>query len=135
VRIEIEGLGRDARLRSRITTRLEKALERLPAATSALVTFTDVNGPKGGVDRRCGVTVSLPARPTVHVEHLATTPALAFDAAADALDRTLKRQRERAETRRRRPKKYFLAKRLLTPEPAAGAAPARRRRNPRSARP
>ena len=66
MRIDIEGLDGDSALRARIERRVGKALDRVkPAPTTALVTFTDVNGPKGGVDNRCAVTVRIPRRTRV----------------------------------------------------------------------
>jgi len=134
VNIEIEGLDGDRALRSRIQRRVGKALDRVrPAPTTALVNFTDVNGPKGGVDSRCAVTVRIPRRRPVHVESLATIPWLAFSEAVDTLERQLRKQQERATARRRRPKKYYVAKRLLEAEPAPAAARPRRRRPRRTA--
>ena len=131
MRIDIEGLDGDSALRARIERRVGKALGRVkPAPTTALVTFTDVNGPKGGVDNRCAVTVRIPRRRAVHVEGLATIPWLSFTEAVATLERQLRKQQERATERRRRPKKYYVAKRLLEPE-AMPAVPRRRRRRPR----
>jgi hypothetical protein len=62
----------------------------------------------------------------VRIEHSATTARLAFDGAHATLVRQLERYRERQRESRRRPKKYFVARRLLVGE-APAAAPARRR--------
>lgn len=122
MKIDVEGSLKDPRLRSRIVSRVQKALSRLPAEpATAHVSFIDVNGPKGGVGSRCALTVSLPARRTVRVEDNATTPWLAFSGAVDALEERLRRQSEREATRRRRPKKYYVAKQLLAPEPGSPA--------------
>jgi hypothetical protein len=48
------------------------------------------------------------------VEHTAQTGRLAFDGAFAVLERQLERYRERDRDERRHPKKYFVAKRLLT---------------------
>jgi ribosome hibernation promoting factor len=134
VQIEVEGAPRDTRLRGRVARGLEKALGTMAVkATRALVTFTDVNGPKGGVDIRCAITVWLARRPAVHVEELATDGRIALAATLEVLERRLRRQGERLLERRRRPKKYYLAKRLLEPEADASSitAPTRRRRRAR----
>lgn len=129
-KLEIEGVVADPVLRTRIQRRMRRALSRLPAAsTTATVAFTDVNGPKGGVDTRCALTVWLPRRSTVRVEELATTQWLAFTGAVEALEGRLRRQSEREVATRRRPKKYFVAKRLLAGE---SPAPDRRRQRPRA---
>lgn len=94
---------------------------------AAQATFFDENGPKGGPAIRCALTVRLPYRPTVRVENVAETARLAFDGALAVLERQLERYRERDRDNRRRPKKYFVAKRLLM----AGVAPERRPRRRR----
>jgi ribosome-associated translation inhibitor RaiA len=115
--IGIRGVKGDRALRTKIRTRLEKALERLGVAPiNALVTFVDDNGPKGGPAQRCALTVRLPYRPAIRVEQSATTSRLAFDAAFAALTPRLERYRERQREARRYPKKYYAAKRLLAGE-------------------
>jgi ribosome-associated translation inhibitor RaiA len=131
VKIDIEGLDGEGALRSRIERRMGKVLDRVqPGPTSATVNFTDVNGPKGGVDSRCAVTVRIPRRRPVHVEALATIPWLAFSEALATLDRQLRKLQERVTARQRRPKKYYVAKRLLESE-AGSTVTRRRRRRPR----
>ena len=78
------------------------------------VAFVDDNGPKGGVAARCRMSVSLPRRLALCVEHTATTPRLAFDGVLETLERQLDRVRGRRRDGARRPKKYFAAGRLLT---------------------
>jgi ribosome-associated translation inhibitor RaiA len=118
--IEISGL-RDNALRTRISDRLGAALEPVQVKPlAALVAFFDDNGPKGGRAVRCALTVRVPYRPTVRVEHTAETARLAFDASFKSLERQLERYRERDRESRRHPKKYFAAKQLLeseTPSP------------------
>jgi ribosome-associated translation inhibitor RaiA len=114
--IEISGRAIGRPLRTRITALLGDVLEGVPSPAVAQVTFFDENGPKGGLGIRCAFTVSLPRRPTIRVEHMAETPRLAFDGGFAALERRLKSVAERRRDLRRRPKKYFTAKRLLAPE-------------------
>jgi ribosome-associated translation inhibitor RaiA len=114
--IEISGLAIRGPLRTRITTLVEDLLKGVPSPAVAQVTFFDENGPKGGLGIRCAFTVSLPRRPRIRVEHVAETPRLAFDGGITALERRLKAITERRRDLRRRPKKYFTAKRLLAPE-------------------
>ena len=115
--IEITGLAGEPRLRAHIVKRMREALAHLTVApVSAHVGFFDDNGPKGGVDSRCAVTVALPYRPRVRVENVAEAPRQAFDLSFDALERQLQRYGERQRESRRRPKKYFAAKRLLASE-------------------
>ncbi len=118
--IEIVGITKDRALRTRVTARLSKTLAALSGRTvAAQVRFTDENGPKGGVAIRCAFSVRVPRRPTIQVEQVAETPRLAFDAGLETLARELKQYRERQRDVRRRPKKYFIAKRLLAPDGAA----------------
>jgi ribosome-associated translation inhibitor RaiA len=116
--IEIEGVDARSTLRDVIHRKLESAFARKhPQPVSIRIDFTDENGPKGGVGTRCGITVELPRRrKAVHVEHEAENPRLAFDAAVVSLERQFERERGRAMTKRRRPKKYYVAKRLLNPD-------------------
>jgi len=82
--------------------------------TSARGTLVDENGPKGGRAIRCALEVRLPRRPAVHVEATATTPRLAFDGALGKLERQLTRLRDTGRELKRRPTKYFVAKRVAT---------------------
>ncbi|PWU24350.1 MAG: hypothetical protein C5B48_06870 [Candidatus Rokuibacteriota bacterium] len=83
---------------------------------AAQAAFFDDNGPKGGRGMRCALTVRVPYRPAVRVEHTAETARLAFDLSFKSLERQLARYRELDRDRRRYPKKYFAAKRLLEGE-------------------
>lgn len=118
--IEITGL-RDSALHKLIADRVGSALKPLQVKPlAAQVTFFDDDGPKGGRAVRCALTVRVPYRPTVRVEHTAETPRLAFDASFKSLERQLERYRERDRDSRRHPKKYYVAKRLLEGEATPG---------------
>jgi ribosome-associated translation inhibitor RaiA len=80
-------------------------------ATTTELRFTDENGPKGGPDVRCALTVKIPRRPPLHVAEVGTSPRLAFDAAFTKLERRIARVRESDRESRRHPKKYFVAAR------------------------
>ena len=141
MKIDIEGLRGDSHLEERILSRVGKACSRLPSEpTSVLVGFTDENGHKGGPGTRCAITAWIPGKKTAHVETLDVTPATAFDAVIDSFERWVKEHTDRLMDARRRPKKYYLAKRLLEPEAGAeppagrsGRAGIRRRRRARAA--
>jgi hypothetical protein len=97
-----------------VAAAMEKALGRVPVRpTEARVTFTDVNGPKKGVDIECALLVSLPGQPPIRVARRAATPRAAFDLGYEVLARQLEESRDRHKDAARRPKKYFAAKRLL----------------------
>jgi ribosome-associated translation inhibitor RaiA len=115
VAIDIEGLARDAVLRTRCARRTRQALARLGVTPlSARINFTDQNGPKGGVSVRCAITIPVPRRAPVHVEHVAPTHGTAFDGALDTLEHRLTQGRRREREAGRRPKKYYVAKRAQT---------------------
>jgi ribosome-associated translation inhibitor RaiA len=97
-------------------------------ATASVVTFTDINGPKGGVDIRCAVTVEVPGRPPQHANALAADARLALDGALEALERELLRDRGKRRDLARRPKKYFVADLATRPDGEAALPPVRRRR-------
>jgi ribosome-associated translation inhibitor RaiA len=129
--IAIRGLGRDRVLGARVSAHVGDAIASLRVApVSAKVTFFDDNGPKGGLGMRCAVDVRLPYRPPIRVEHVAETSRLAFDGAFAALERQVERYRERDRDIKRRPKKYFVAKTLLTGklEPPTRSRRVRRRK-------
>lgn len=93
---------------------MKQALKLLSVKpVSARVAFIDDNGPKGGRALRCAITVQLPYRSAIRVEHSSTTPRRALDGAVARLERRLERYREIQRERRRYPKKYYAAKRLL----------------------
>ncbi|MGH7311808.1 MAG: HPF/RaiA family ribosome-associated protein [Candidatus Rokuibacteriota bacterium] len=119
-----EGLNHDPALRELILRKLEGLAERLrPAPVSARIAFTDENGPKGGVDTRCTLTIEVPRRPALHVEQIAANHRLAFDGAFAGLEQLVLRERETTRTQRRRPKKYYVAKRLLEGDARSGGEP------------
>jgi ribosome-associated translation inhibitor RaiA len=122
--IEIRGVPVGPALRTRVTRELTSAVARLsetPVAVQA--TFFDDNGPKGGRAMRCSLTLRVPYRPNIRVEHTAETARLAFDGSIATLERELARYRERDRENKRHPKKYFAARRLLSQrEPEARAA-------------
>jgi len=114
--IQIGGIGRDP-LHGRATRLMTEALAKLAVGpVKGQARFFDDNGPKGGPAIRCALTVRLPFRPSIRVERTAETPRLAFDGAFAALERQLKRYRERDRDSKRHPKKYFAAGRLLADE-------------------
>jgi putative sigma-54 modulation protein len=111
----IEGIPNDQALQLHVTEKVSGALAQLRVRpTTTRIAFTDENGPKGGIDTRCAFTVKLPRRAPMHVEATAEAPRQAFESAFEVLERELARKREQARTSRRRPKKYFIAKRSLT---------------------
>lgn len=115
--IDVEGPPVTAALRGKITRRMRDSLTRLGLAPLGVrVLFSDQNGPKGGADVRCAMSVRFPRRPAIVAEHTAETAELALEGGLEALRRRLEKFRERARAVNRRPKKYYVAKRLLAAE-------------------
>ena len=114
--IHIRGIPNDLALRSRVAREMNAALLRVKPV-AAQVAFFDENGPKGGIAIRCALTVRLPRWPILRLEQVGETARLAFDGGLAMLKRQIERHRERARDQRRRPKKYYAAKRLLGGEP------------------
>jgi ribosome-associated translation inhibitor RaiA len=112
--IRIENDTQERIPRQHVMTRMTQALGRMEASpVTAHVTFSDVNGPKGGADIRCALLVSLPGQPPIQAERAQTTARVAFDESYARLVRQLEHARARWQDVSRRPKKYFAAKRLL----------------------
>ncbi len=63
----------------------------------------DMNGPKGGVDKRCRVKVSVPRHPVVVVEGRGAELVAVVNDAIDRAAQALARLRDRRHTRRRAP--------------------------------
>jgi hypothetical protein len=101
-------------LRARVRQRVRGALASVRTGPVRVhVAFADVNGPKGGLDVRCAIDVSLPRTPPLHAEELAKNDVLAFDATAAVIARRIADRLERRQAIARRPKKYYAARRLL----------------------
>jgi len=131
--IEIRGVPADRALRARIMAQLTAALAHLTTKpTTAQATLFDENGPKGGPAMRCALTVRLPYRPHVRVEDTAETLRIAFDGAFAKLERELERYRDRDRESKRHPKKYYTARRLMTPEAGTAVTTPKRRSGQRA---
>ena len=64
-------------------------------ATEVEISLVDINGPKGGVDQECRVTVRMPGFAATHITETAETMFQAIDAARDRLEKTIKRMVEK----------------------------------------
>ena len=86
-------------LREHIERRVYFALSRFsPRISRVSVTVEDVNGPRGGIDKRCQILVKLDRMEELKVE---TTDAEIHDAvaaAADRVGRAVQRQLDRRRT-------------------------------------
>jgi len=84
-------------LKAYVQEHLVEPIERLydDEASEIDISLVDNNGPKGGVDKDCRVTVRLPGLSAIHVTETAETLHQAIDAARDRLGNTVKRTLEK----------------------------------------
>lgn len=84
-------------LRAYVDEHLVSHIERFAddEAAEIDISLVDINGPKGGVDKECRVTVRLPGLSAVHVTETSDSLFPAIDAARDRLENALKRSRDR----------------------------------------
>ena len=68
------------------------------AACTIDVRLTDLNGPKGGIDKQCSIVVTPPGLDTLRVEEQASDYYAAIDAAAATFKKALARSLERTKT-------------------------------------
>lgn len=61
------------------------------------IALKDVNGPKGGVDQECRVTVRMPGFPSVNITETAESMFAAIDLARDRLVNAVKRMVEKRQ--------------------------------------
>jgi ribosomal subunit interface protein len=99
MRVLLRGVHLDlsASLKTYVQEHLVDHVERVcdDEAAEIDISLVDVNGPKGGLDKDCRVTVRLPGMSSIHVEETAETLHQAIDAVRDRLEKTLKRQLEK----------------------------------------
>jgi len=86
-------------LREHVARRLAYALNHGRDSVSRIVVrLSDVNGPRGGVDKRCGIEIRLKGSTAVAIEDTEADLYVAIDRAAEragrTLDRHLARQRD-----------------------------------------
>lgn len=91
-------------LKSYVDEHLVRHIERFAddEAAEIDISLVDTNGPKGGVDKECRVTVRLPGLSSVHVTESAESLFPAIDASRDRLETSIKRmlgKRRDAQTR------------------------------------
>jgi putative sigma-54 modulation protein len=65
----------------------------------AQVRLADINGPRGGVDKRCQIDLSLAGQNDIVIEDIQTNLYFAIDRASDRCARTLNRRLERLRER------------------------------------
>ena len=107
IRIEVRfrGLDSSEALREHAARRILSHLSRFGReVTDVLVRVADVNGPKGGVDKQCQITVRGPRLGSAAVQEMSGDAYSAVDMATERLGRSVGRELERARDRRTRGK-------------------------------
>ncbi len=104
ITIQSQGFDLTEALRSHVELRLRTTLGWTGARLRRLAVFlSDINGPRGGVDKRCKIEVQLAGRKPVVIEDTEADMYVAIDRAAGragrALVRKVRRQREFAHVR------------------------------------
>ncbi len=90
------GAGFERRVRVQLASRIEHAADLIERVT---VRFEDLNGPKGGIDIACRIKTVIRGNPSIIVEKRASSHALAFSRAADAVGQALYRLHDKRRTR------------------------------------
>lgn len=97
--VRFRGLEGSDALREHIIRRINFKLNRFDGqVTSVLVRLGDVNGPRGGVDKRCHVTVRGPALPGTTIEDVSADAYAAVDLAAERAGQAVARGLGRSRT-------------------------------------
>lgn len=97
--VRFRGLEGSEALREHIVRRLQFKLNRFDRQVSTVVVrMGDVNGPKGGVDKRCHVTVRGPALSPTTIEDLSPDAYVAVDLATERVGQAVARQLRRVRT-------------------------------------
>jgi ribosomal subunit interface protein len=67
-----------------------------------VVRLSDINGPRGGIDKRCQIQISLPRLADIVVEDTESNLYVAIDRATDRAGRTVNRRLERQHNKNRK---------------------------------
>lgn len=106
MQIDVQALGFELTpaLRKHTERRLQFALDRADSHVVRLwVRLSDLNGPRGGEDKRCHLRIALTGPPQVLIEDTEADLYVAIDRAADRAGRTVARRIERLRDQRHGP--------------------------------
>jgi len=102
--IQTNGFSLTDSIRDYTKRRIQFALNRNDKhITRVQVRLADINGPRGGLDKRCQIDVSLAGHNDIVIEDTETNLYVAIDRACDRCARTLARKLERLHERLHEP--------------------------------
>jgi ribosome-associated translation inhibitor RaiA len=97
------GVELTAEFRESFEIRLQQSLRRLGRRLQKVNAFiSDLNGPKGGIDKHCRVVVHLKRQPSLVIEERDSELDSLIDRLIDRLGQTAARLRDRRKTERQR---------------------------------
>ena len=103
--MQIEVCGREVyvsqQLREYIERRIQFALQRFQRIAKIRVKLRDLNGPRGGVDKSCQLTIGLTAAATLIIEGRSQNAYAAIDSVVDKAFTSIVRRLKRKGRRRR----------------------------------
>jgi ribosome-associated translation inhibitor RaiA len=100
--IQTRGFNLSRRLEQHIRRKLSNTLAaQSDHITHAQVRLSDINGPRGGVDKCCQLNVKLAGSPSVVVRDVSTSMYAAIDCAAHRISSSLSRRLSRLRSPRR----------------------------------
>ncbi len=95
--IQARGFSLTDGLRSYTKTRMQFLLNRNDSfVMRAKVRLADINGPRGGVDKRCQIELTLVGQHNILIEDIEADLYIAIDRASERCMRTLARRLERS---------------------------------------
>jgi putative sigma-54 modulation protein len=96
INIQARGFELTDGLRQHTERRLQFAIDWAgDEVRTVKVRFSDINGPRGGNDKRCSIQIPIAGQRDVMVEDTEADLYVAIDRAADRIERTLARKLER----------------------------------------
>lgn len=107
-------------------TRVIEPLRRLydKQGTSLEIELSDLYGPKGGIDKRCRLTFSMPNKQSITVTEVAENIYKAIDGASSRFLRLVNRHKQWKLVKTRYPTKYYAAEQEHLNQPGETFTPA-----------
>ena len=97
ITIQARGFELTDGLRQHTERRLQFAIDWASDEIKTVkVRFSDINGPRGGNDKRCSIQIPIAGQRDVVIEDTEADLYIAIDRAADRIERTLARKLERS---------------------------------------